>query len=138
MDRSIEFFKSLDLELALVNEEKTMAFFRVGGSAQRQMLGLWKVEAGKPVKRNHFAFRVSLENLLKSKEWLLSRGIEVEESFGLAPTEPIVHTWSPAASNYFRDPDGNSLEFISLLDDEPMLPAIAVHFSEWERMKPNK
>jgi lactoylglutathione lyase len=133
MDRSIEFYQSLGLKLAYVNVEKTMAFFWVG-KAKEQMLGLWRVAEGKAVVRQHFAFGVTLDDLIQSKDWLAEKGIEVEEDFGLAPIEPLVHTWMPAACYYFRDPDGNSLEFISVLDDEPSLPARVVYLSEWNRM----
>ena len=31
--------------------------------------------------------------------------------------EPVVLAWMPAASLYFRDPDGNLLELLSMLPD---------------------
>ncbi|MEH7361646.1 VOC family protein, partial [Priestia megaterium] len=64
--------------------------------------------------------------------WLRSKGIEPEEtSFGKPQTEPIVHTWMPAACVYFNDPDGNSLELITLLNDEPVVSKDFPYLSEW-------
>ena len=33
--------------------------------------------------------------------------------------EPVVLGWMPAASLYLRDPDGNMLEFLSMLPNSP-------------------
>jgi len=55
-----------------------------------------------------------------------------ENFFGLKPIEPVVHTWMPAASVYFRDPDGNSLEFITLLDGESIKTNEVLYLSEWK------
>jgi hypothetical protein len=33
--------------------------------------------------------------------------------------EPVVLAWMPAASLYLRDPDGNMLEFLSMLPNSP-------------------
>ena len=39
--------------------------------------------------------------------------------------------WMPAATLYFRDPDGHMLEYLTMLD-EPALPeAGIVAWSEW-------
>ncbi|WP_282439808.1 hypothetical protein [Gottfriedia acidiceleris] len=38
----------------------------------------------------------------------------------------------PAASVYFRDPDGNSLEFIALLDGESIKTNEVFYLSEWK------
>jgi lactoylglutathione lyase len=48
--------------------------------------------------------------------------------------EPIVHTWMPAAAIYFNDPDGNELEFISWLQDEPHNLGYAIYLSEWNEL----
>jgi hypothetical protein len=40
----------------------------------------------------------------------------------------------PAVSVYFTDPDGHSLEFISMLPDEAKPELGMVPWSEWEKM----
>jgi hypothetical protein len=46
-------------------------------------------------------------------------------------SEPWVIGWMPAATLYFRDPDGHMLEYLTMLD-EPALPeAGIVAWSEW-------
>jgi len=37
----------------------------------------------------------------------------------------------PAASVYFRDPDGNMLEYISMLEKEPRPELGIIPWSEW-------
>ena len=34
-------------------------------------------------------------------------------------TEPIVLAWMPAAAVYFQDPDGNLLEYLTMLPETP-------------------
>lgn len=38
---------------------------------------------------------------------------------GNATDEPVVIAWMPAASLFFRDPDGNMLELLSMLPETP-------------------
>ena len=47
--------------------------------------------------------------------------------------EPQVLCWMPAASVYFDDPDGHSLEFICMLDETPRPELGRVSWSEWRR-----
>jgi lactoylglutathione lyase len=134
LQRSIQFYSKLGLELAHTSDKRKFAFFWVGNEKE-QTLGLWEVATGSQVEKRHFAFEVSLEDLLKSKEWLREKGIELRAAFGKEPTEPIVHTWVPAASVYFVDPDDNSLEFITVLPDDPQISEEVVYLSEWNLMK---
>ena len=114
LENSIEFYRRLGLTFVHKIEERRCAFFFVG--EQKQMLGLWETDE-KELKRSHFAF-----------------GIEPEEtSFGKPQIEPIVHTWMPAACVYFNDPDGNSLELITLLDDKPVISKDFPYLSEWNK-----
>lgn len=130
LESAIKFYNRLDLKLAHHIESRGCAFFYVGQN-RRSMLGLWEVPKGSPVKQNHFAFEVSLEDLKQSITWLRGKGIEPITAFGKEPLEPIVHTWMPAASVYFNDIDGNSLELISLLEGEPQIFANMPYLSEW-------
>jgi lactoylglutathione lyase len=45
--------------------------------------------------------------------------------------EPVVLAWMPAASVYFHDPDGNQLEFISMLSEDPRPELGVVPWSRW-------
>jgi lactoylglutathione lyase len=47
----------------------------------------------------------------------------------------VVLAWMPAASLYFRDPDGNLIEFLAMLPDraEPQLGV--VRWSQWAGRK---
>jgi lactoylglutathione lyase len=49
---------------------------------------------------------------------------------GKATSEPVVLAWMPAASLYFRDPDGNLLELLSVLEESPR-PEIGI--VSWSR-----
>lgn len=133
LDRAIQFYSRLDLELSLVIPERKAAFFYVG--KQKQMLGLWEVPEGKAVQPRHFAFGTSLEEMLKADEWLRERGIAPEPAFSKEPVEPLVHTWMPAACVYFSDPDGNQLELIAWLEGEGRYSETVPYLSEWQLSK---
>ncbi|ACK63736.1 fosfomycin resistance protein [Bacillus thuringiensis Sbt003] len=107
-----------------------MAFFWVGENKQ-QMLGLWEVHNIEDFEPRHFAFGVNLEFLMTSKAWLEERGIAVIGSQGKGNQEPIVQRWMPAASVYFLDCDGNKLEFISMLHENPDELEYASYLSVW-------
>lgn len=138
LERAVDFYQNkLGLKLARKLPERKVAFFWVGEDRQ-QMLGLWEVPAFASIQLNHFAFEVELNFLKKSKTWLEERGIEVIGSQGKGNQEPIVQSWMPAASVYFLDYDGNKLEFISLLSDEPNELGYVPFLSEWEKEVANR
>ena len=88
------------------------------------MLGLWEVQA--PQRLNlHLALSVKLDDILRAPGHLRSAGIEPRDFSGNSTDEPVVLPWMPAASLYFHDPDGNLLEFLSMLPDAPE-PALGV------------
>jgi lactoylglutathione lyase len=132
LEKSIQFYKKLGLQLGLVNKERKVAFFYIGEA--KQLLGLWEVPNGKQVNPRHFAFGTELDQLMNSINWLRERGIEPISEFGKEPIEPIVHTWMPAASVYFKDPDGNELEFIAWLKDNPKDIGHVPYLSEWNEI----
>jgi catechol 2,3-dioxygenase-like lactoylglutathione lyase family enzyme len=131
LENAISFYQKLDLELAYVINERRVAFFWLGdGAIKEQMLGVWEVPA-EEFKRSHFAFYVTYEELVKVPEFLAQKGIQLNPSFGLDPSEPVVHAWMPAASYYFSDLDGNSLEYVTVLEDEPKPELGVVHLTTW-------
>ena len=120
LDRSTAFYRDIvGLELAHTVPARHAAFFWVGGR-ERSMLGLWCIHSSPLRLRLHIAFATELEQVRKSVEVLRSKGI-VPRLGGGGPEldEPAVFPWMPAASVYFDDPDGHSLEYIAVLPDPP-------------------
>ena len=83
------------------------------------MLGLWEVGTGPQRMSLHLAFRMDLESLLQAPAQLQAAGVTPRDFSGDPTNEPVVLAWMPAASLYFHDPDGNQLEFLSMLPDAP-------------------
>jgi lactoylglutathione lyase len=133
LDRATSFYRDvLQLPLALHLPERGVTFFWIGGRG-KAMLGLWQGGSG-PLKMNlHFAFRVSLEAVLESVEELRKAGVTPLDFDGHPATEPVVLGWMPAAAVYFKDPDGNMLEFLSMLDGPPRPEIGVTPYSEWLR-----
>lgn len=134
LDEAISFYKKIGLTLAYTIKERKVAFFWIGDAENKeQMLGVWEVPA-EQWRRSHFAFRVTKEEIVTAIAWLAERGISPRPSFGKEATEPLVHTWMPAASVYFQDLDGNSLEFLAVLPEPPQPEHGVLYLSEWEKI----
>ena len=132
LDRSVGFYRDvLGLELAHQIEARHCAFFWLGGRG-RTMLGLWSIHSAPISARLHLAFAVEVEDVIASVARLRAAGI-VPRSGGGGPAieEPMVHAWMPAASVYFDDPDGHSLEFIAMLPEAPRPELGLVTLSAW-------
>jgi lactoylglutathione lyase len=106
--------------------------FLWAGDHKRSMLGLWgpTTEYGRDFHRSHLAFAMSLPELLKAAEYLRENKITSYSFAGEQTSEPSVIGWMPSAQIYFDDPDGHSVEFITLLDDKPQ-PEFIGALSEW-------
>lgn len=131
LERSIAFFCNvLGLEIAQVFPERKVAFCWVGGRGG-SMLGLWEVGTGPQRLNLHIAFRVDLPDLLKAHESLRAANVTPLDFAGNPTNEPVVFAWMPAASLFFKDPDGNLLEFLSMLPDSPDLNLGVVDWSCW-------
>lgn len=71
------------------------------------------------VQRQHFAFRVDVEDIIHASDYLKELGIESTNFFGDSPENLMVFPFMPAVSIYFDDPDGHSVELIAMLNDKP-------------------
>jgi lactoylglutathione lyase len=119
LDRSIAFYRdALGLPLAHVIPERQVAFFWVPTS-DKAMLGLWSIGTSPLRMRLHIAFDVALDDVIASVEKLRAAGLTPLSPDGEPVDEPPVLAWMPAASVYFTDPNGHSLEFIAMLPDRP-------------------
>jgi len=129
--RSMNFFGKIPgLELAAVFPDRRVAFYWVGGRGN-SMLGLWEVGDGPQRLILHVAFRSDLEEVLEAPSRLRSAGVIPLDFSGTPTDEPVVLAWMPAASIYFRDPDGNLIELLSMLPDEPRPELGVVSWSRW-------
>jgi catechol 2,3-dioxygenase-like lactoylglutathione lyase family enzyme len=126
LDRSIVFYRDvLGLPLAHRVPARQVAFFWVPTS-DKAMLGLWSIGTSPLRMRLHIAFAVAA---------LRRAGLVPRSGDGAPIDEPIVLSWMPAASVYFDDPDGHSLEFISMLDEPPRPDQGFMSWSEWRRQQ---
>ena len=133
LDRSIAFYRDvLGLPLAYRLPARNVAFFWVPTS-DKAMLGLWSIGTSPLRLRLHIAFDVALQHVFDSVRALRDAGLTPRSGDGAPTEEPIVLAWMPAASVYFDDPDGHSLEFICMLDDTPRPELGRVPWSEWRR-----
>jgi len=121
----------LGLQFGSRDRTRDVAFLFIG-SDRKSMLGLWgpTTTYGRDFHRSHFAIAVSLPEPIAAGPRLESLGIACQDFHGRRTTEPSVIGWMPSAQIYFRDPDGHSLEYITLLDGPPE-PDFIGPLSEW-------
>jgi lactoylglutathione lyase len=131
LDESIAFYRDrLGLELAHVTLARRAAFFWIGPRGNT-MLGLWEGGSGPQKTTTHVAFAAALEDVIAAPKTLQSAGVTALDFNGEPTDEPVVLGWMPAASVYFRDPDGHLLEYIAMLDDPPRPDDGVLTWHQW-------
>ncbi|MBA3260889.1 MAG: VOC family protein [Thermoleophilaceae bacterium] len=131
LGRSVGFYRDVvGLPVALEIPERGATFFWVGGAGEH-MLGLWSLGSMPMGMSLHVAFGVKLDDLLAAPARLRELGVVPLSFFGEETDEPSVLGWMPAGAVYFRDPDGNQLEYLTMLDAEPRPQAGIIPWSRW-------
>ncbi|SDN02891.1 glutathione S-transferase [Psychrobacillus sp. OK028] len=139
LEKSVEFYKKLDLTMAWRDEDTAFFWIEEGKS----WLGLWEGnEFHTPYHPSlrHIAFHVSYEDLKGSIEWLDSIKIEGVPFGDRKSIEPFIRPNQGNASVYFNDPDGNSLELMCYVEVPNNLKHITekLSFEDWEKLVNNK
>jgi lactoylglutathione lyase len=131
LDRSMAFYGDLlGLPLARVFPERKAAFYWIGAPGN-SMLGVWEAGASPQRLSLHVAFAVDLPLLLGAPEKLRAAGVTPLDFWQKPALQPVVLAWMPAAAVYFLDPDGNQLEFISMLPDAARADLGIVGWNDW-------
>lgn len=136
LEKAIAFYRDvLELELALVENGRRIAFFWIG-KAKEFMLGLWEKAEGE-VHSRHFAFRCDQAFILhEASAWLEARGLKPYNFLKDGSNRPMIFAWMPALAIYFNDPDGNVLEFIAVMEGEGQPGLGVLSYEEWmEKVK---
>jgi lactoylglutathione lyase len=131
LDASIVFYRDvLGLELAHITPGREAAFLWVG-SRGRAMIGIWAAGSAPQKITTHVAFAGSLDDVLAAPQTLAAAGITPLDFDGQPTHDPVVLCWMPAASVYFRDPDGHLLEYVAMLPDAPHPEWGVLSWSVW-------
>ncbi|WP_172255316.1 VOC family protein [Saccharibacillus deserti] len=131
---SAEFYEQV-LDLIPLHEDpaRRSKFYWVGRPGEA-MFGIREHYPSPLVQRQHFAFRVGLEDLEKARTRLEDRGLETTNFFGEKDAPLSVFPFMPAVSVYFDDPDGHSVELLAMLGDAPRPELAILPWPEWKRI----
>ncbi|HAO05483.1 MAG TPA: glyoxalase [Chryseobacterium sp.] len=134
LENAIKFYTEvLGLELAHKEENRRIAFLWIGKNKE-SMLGLW--EQKENLQTRHFAFTADKEDILNySVKFLKNKNLKPYNFLKDGIEKPIVFAWMPALAIYFNDPDGNQLEFISVLEGDGKPELGVLSYEEWMERK---
>jgi catechol-2,3-dioxygenase len=130
LENAIKFYTEvLGLEFAHKEENRRIAFLWIGKNKE-SMLGLW--EQKENLQTRHFAFTADKEDILNySVEFLKNKNLKPYNFLKDGIEKPMVFAWMPALAIYFNDPDGNQLEFISVLEGDGKPELGVLSYEEW-------
>ncbi|WP_106917329.1 VOC family protein [Chryseobacterium aurantiacum] len=136
LEKAIQFYTEvLGLRLAHRDETRPIAFLWIG-EEKEFMLGLW--EQKENLQPRHFAFSSSKEDILNlSVKFLENKNLKPYNFLKNGSVEPMVFAWMPALAIYFNDPDGNQLEFISILEGDGKPEMGVLTYEEWIKQSVN-
>jgi len=133
---STEFYERvLGFTLATHIDRRDITFLWMNGPGSG-MVGLWGPACPDPPMsrgKSHVAFQLPAEEVENAPKKLQALDVTPLDFDGKPTDEAIVLCWMPALSVYFQDPDGNSLEFISMLNEQPAPELGVVKLSEWKK-----
>jgi len=134
LENAIEFYtKVLGLEFAHKDETRPIAFLWIGKNKE-SMLGLW--EQKENLQTRHFAFTADKEDILNySVDFLKNKDLQPYNFLKDGSIQPMVFAWMPSLAIYFNDPDGNQLEFISILEGKGKPELGVLSYEEWLEKK---
>jgi lactoylglutathione lyase len=131
LEASVGFYRDVvGLSVAFEVPERGAAFFWIGETGHT-MLGLWSLGSAPMGLVLHIAFEVAIDDLFDAPKRLRAKGITPLSFFGEEASEPTVIGWMPAATLYFRDPDGHLLEYLTMLDEEARPELGILPWSQW-------
>lgn len=134
LENAVKFYTEiLGLEFAHKEENRRIAFLWIGKNKE-SMLGLW--EQKENLQTRHFAFTADKEDILNySVEFLRTKNLTPYNFLKDGIEKPMVFAWMPALAIYFNDPDGNQLEFISVLEGDGKPELGVLSYEEWMERK---
>lgn len=134
LEKAVLFYTEvLGLELVHRDETRPIAFLWIGKN-KAAMLGLW--EQKENLQTRHFAFSADAEDILHySAGFLKGKKLKPYNFLKNGTEAPMVFAWMPALAIYFNDPDGNQLEFISILEGAGKPELGVVSYEEWLNQK---
>lgn len=131
LERSIGFYRDVvGLALAHRVPARRAAFFWIG-AGKGSMLGLWETGTSPNRLRLHISFAAALADVIGAIARLREAGIAPRAD---SRDEPVVFAWMPAASVFFDDPDGHSLEYIAVLDEAARPELGTIPLSRWRAL----
>ncbi|MCF2221395.1 VOC family protein [Chryseobacterium sp. PS-8] len=134
LENAIKFYTEvLGLKFAHKEAKRRIAFLWIGKNKE-SMLGLW--EQKENLQTRHFAFTANKEDILNhSVEFLKNKNLKPYNFLKDGIEKPMVFAWMPALAIYFNDPDGNQLEFISVLEGDGKPELGVLSYEEWMERK---